>query len=66
MIHKHTYEAISHHGLSSKLMELGLQSAEVRKCAACGKEMTFILTKKNEWVPLFDDHEAEEEGILLA
>jgi len=66
MKHIHKYETISHHGISSELMELGIQAAEIRKCTKCQKEITFLLTKKGQWVPLFADREADEQDILLA
>jgi hypothetical protein len=66
MTHKHKYEALSHHGISSEIMELGIQAAEIRKCKSCDKETVFVLTKKDQWVPLFDEGESEEKDILLA
>ena len=65
-VHEHKYETASHHGITSELMELGLESAEVRKCSKCHKEMIFVLTKKGEWFPVIDDRAAEDKDILLA
>lgn len=66
MKHVHKYEPISHHGINPELMKLGLQSAEVRKCPKCQKEMIFVSTKKGDWFPVLDDRESEEQDILLA
>lgn len=65
MKHKHKYEAVSHHGITAELRELGLQAAEIRQCSVCKKEMAFLQTKKG-WFPLFPDTEADEQDILLA
>lgn len=65
MKHRHKYETVTHHGITSELMELGIQAAEVRKCVKCEKEMPFVLTKKG-WFPLFTEREADEKDILLA
>jgi hypothetical protein len=66
MKHVHKYETISHHGITSELMDLGIKAAEIRKCKKCQKEMPFVLTHKGEWVPLFDDMESDDQDILLA
>ncbi|MBI5213447.1 MAG: hypothetical protein HY957_08765 [Nitrospirae bacterium] len=66
MKHVHKYETISHHGIISELMDLGIKAAEIRKCKKCQHEMTFVLTPKGEWVPLFDDREADDQDILMA
>lgn len=66
MNHEHSYEPLSHHGITSEVMELGIHAAEVRKCAACGKQAVFVQTKKGKWVPLFDEREAEGKDILMA
>ncbi len=65
MKHKHRYEAIYHPALTSKTMALGIKAAEIRKCATCQKEMTFVLTKDG-WFPLFEDKESDKQDILLA
>lgn len=66
MKHIHKYETVSHHGITSELSELGLQSAEIRKCSKCKKEKIFVLTQKGEWFPLIDERESDEQDILLA
>lgn len=66
MKHVHKYETISHHGITSELMDLGIKAAEIRKCKKCQKEMPFVLIQKGEWVPLFDEMESNERDILLA
>lgn len=66
MKHTHRYETISHHGITSELMDLGIKAAEIRKCKTCHKEMPFVLIHKDEWFPLFDDRESDEQDILLA
>ncbi|MFA4830388.1 MAG: hypothetical protein WC855_03140 [Thermodesulfovibrionales bacterium] len=65
MKHKHTYETISHHSPTPGTIKLGIKAAELRRCTACKKEMTFILTKEG-WFPLFEDKEADKQDILLA
>jgi hypothetical protein len=66
MKHAHKYESFSHHGISSELMELGIEAAETRKCGKCGKEMPFLLTRKSGWIQLFRESESDEKDILLA
>jgi hypothetical protein len=66
MNHIHKYETLSRHGIPSELMEFGIEAAELRKCKKCGKEMPFLLTKKGDWVPLFQDGETDQQDILLA
>ena len=66
MKHDHKYEPISHHGVTSELMELGLQSAEIRQCTKCQKEMVFVQTRKGEWFPVIDDRHSQDQDILLA
>ena len=66
MKHIHKYETISHQRISAALTELGIQSAEIRRCKTCHKEMTFLMTKKGEWVPLLDENESDKQDILLA
>ena len=66
MKHVHKYETISHHGITSELMDLGIKAAEIRKCKKCQHEMPFVLTPKGGWVPLFDDREADDQDILMA
>ncbi len=66
MKHIHKYEPVSHHGIRSELIELGLQAAEIRRCSKCHKEMTFVQTKKGEWIPLIDERETDEQDILMA
>ena len=66
MKHVHKFETLLHHDIRSELMEFGLQAAEIRKCSKCRKEMTFLQTKKGEWLPLFDERSSDERDILLA
>jgi hypothetical protein len=66
MNHVHKYESVSHHGISTGLMEFGIEAAEIRKCKKCGREMPFLLTKKGDWVPLFAESETDQQDILLA
>jgi hypothetical protein len=66
MKHVHKYEAIYHPGLSGEAMDLGIKAAEIRRCETCKKEMTFIFTKKDKWIPLFKDEEVSQQDILLA
>lgn len=66
MKHVHKYETLSHQGIPSELLKLGIQAAEIRKCKGCHKEMPFLQTKKGEWIPLFDDRQSDEQDILLA
>jgi len=66
MKHVHTYEPVSHHGVTAELMDLGIRAAEIRKCGTCQKMMPFVQTKKGEWFPLFDDIETDEKDILMA
>ncbi|MEW6118335.1 MAG: hypothetical protein AB1553_15785 [Nitrospirota bacterium] len=66
MTHEHTYEPVSHHGITSELMELGIQGAEIRRCTTCKREAVFILTRKGQWFPLFDERREEEQDILMA
>ncbi|MCL4491184.1 MAG: hypothetical protein M1510_04635 [Nitrospirae bacterium] len=66
MKHGHKYEPLFHHGVTSDVMELGIQAAEIRKCKKCEKQAVFVLTKKGRWVPLLDEQEAEGKDVLLA
>lgn len=66
MKHVHKYEALSHHGVTSEVMDLGIQAAEIRKCAKCGKQAVFVQTRKGKWVPLIDEQESEGKDVLLA
>jgi hypothetical protein len=66
MKHKHKYETLSHPGITSEVMEHGIQAAEIRKCESCDKQVIFLLTRGNLWVPLFDETESGEKDILLA
>ncbi|MBI5848007.1 MAG: hypothetical protein HZB31_08680 [Nitrospirae bacterium] len=66
MNHIHKYESVSHHGISAKLMEFGIEAAEMRKCKKCGQQMPFLLTKKGDWVALFAEGETDQQDILLA
>ncbi len=65
MKHRHEYEAVNHPNPSSEAKTLGIKATEMRKCKTCQKVMPFVMIKK-EWVPLFDDPESHDEGILLA
>lgn len=64
--HVHTYETVSHHGVTYELTELGIESAEIRKCSECKKESIFVLTKKGDWFPVIDESRTPETDILLA
>ncbi len=66
MNHVHKYESVSHHGISTELMEFGIEAAEMRRCKKCGKEMPFLLTKRGVWVSLFAEGETDQQDILLA
>lgn len=66
MRHLHTYEPLVHRRISPELLKSGLESAEIRKCTECGKEMPFVLTARGSWVPLFEEMDADEQDILLA
>ena len=66
MNHVHIYESVSHHGISTELMEFGIEAAEIRKCKKCEKEMPFLLTRKGSWIALFADSETNQQDILLA
>jgi len=65
MDHKHQYETVFRHSVTPKPAELGIKAAEVRECKQCGKEMIFVYIG-DEWAPLFEDVEREEQDILLA
>jgi len=64
--HVHKYETISRHGITYELLELGLEAAELRRCATCQKEMIFVLTKKDKWFPVVDERSVPDPDILLA
>ncbi len=66
MKHTHKFEAISHHSVSPEVMDCGIQSAETRKCTKCEKQAIFVLTKKGQWVPLFEERKTGEKDILMA
>jgi hypothetical protein len=66
MKHVHKYQAISHQTINPQLIDLGIHSAELRRCSKCQKEMMFMLIKKGEWIPVFEDRESDEKDILLA
>lgn len=66
MKHVHKYESASHHGVPAELAEFGIEAAELRKCSKCGREMPFLLTKKGDWIPLFEEAETDVKDILLA
>ena len=65
MKHRHEYESVSHPSPSTKAKTLGIKETEIRKCRVCQKEMPFVMIKK-EWVPLFEDPDSSDEGILMA
>lgn len=65
MTHRHEYEPSYHPALTPEAKALGIKAAEIRKCKSCGHEMTFIFIK-SDWVPLFEEKEADERDILLA
>ena len=52
MKHIHKYTSVSHPGLTSEAMSLGIKAAEIRRCETCKKETTFIQTTKDKWIPL--------------
>lgn len=66
MKHVHKYETEAHLGINPRLMEIGVRSAEIRKCMTCLKEMTFVQIREGDWLPLLDDRETDEQDILLA
>ncbi len=67
MKHKHTheYESTYHPSPTAEAKALGITAAEIRKCKICKQEMTFVQLKNN-WVPLFEDQEFEDQGVLLS
>lgn len=65
MKHRHEYESVYHPSPTVEAKALGITSAEIRKCAVCQKEMTFVFTK-GQWFPLFEEGESGEKDILLA
>jgi hypothetical protein len=65
MEHKHEYEAYYHPYVSKQAKELGIKAVELRKCTKCEREMTFVLTN-DEWIPLFEYKEGDEQDILMA
>ncbi len=66
MKHVHQYETVSHHVVRQELIEHGIQTAEMRKCTECHREMPFVRTKKGDWLPLFEDREQDTHDILMA
>mgnify|MGYP001568967397 FL=1 len=66
MKHIHKYKTEAHLGINPRLIEMGVQSAEIRKCRTCHKEMTFVQIREGDWLPLLDDRETDEQDILLA
>lgn len=66
MNHIHKYESISHHGISTELMEFGIEAAEMRRCKKCGKETPFLLTRRGDWISLFAEEKTDKQDILLA
>lgn len=66
MKHVHKYQTVSHPIVSADAGELGISGAEIRRCEGCQKELVFILTKHEKWIPLFEDRVADEQDILLA
>lgn len=66
MKHVHKYETVSHPVVSAEAGALGISGAEIRRCVDCQKELVFVLTRRDKWVPLFEEREADEKDILLA
>ncbi|MBF0559388.1 MAG: hypothetical protein HQL08_11485 [Nitrospirae bacterium] len=66
MKHKHKFETLSHPGITSEIMEHGIQAAEIRKCESCDKQTIFLMTRHGHWVPLFDETESGANDILLS
>jgi hypothetical protein len=68
--HVHKYETILHHGVTYELTELGVESAELRRCSECQKETVFVMinkgAKKGEWFPVIDETTTPDTDILLA
>lgn len=64
--HIHTFETVTHHGVSDEARENGIQAAEVRRCKKCEKEVLFLENKKGLWFPLFEEEGSNEREILLA
>lgn len=65
MEHRHEYEAVYHPNPSAPAKTIGIKAAEMRRCKTCLKEMPFVMIK-NSWIPLFEDSESGDQGILLA
>jgi hypothetical protein len=65
MEHRHEYEAVYHPNPSAAAKTIGIKAAEMRKCKTCQKEMPFVMIR-DHWVPLFEDTESGDQGILLA
>jgi hypothetical protein len=65
MEHKHEYEAVYHPNPSGAAKSVGIKAIEMRRCKTCQKEMPFVMIGQN-WVPLFEDTESGDQGILLA
>lgn len=64
--HTHNFEAISHRGVTDEARENGIQAAEIRRCRRCKVESIFLMNKKGDWFPLFEEEEMNERDILLA
>jgi hypothetical protein len=65
MEHKHDYVAVYHPNPSAPAKEIGIRAIEMRKCKSCQKVMPFVMIHHG-WVPLFEDTESGDQGILLA
>jgi len=65
MAHTHDYQTIERHAVSLEAGELGIESAETRKCSQCGEETVFLLSHGN-WLPLYEKSTLTEKDIMLA
>ncbi len=63
--HVHKFETVTHRGVSNQARGNGIQAADIRKCEKCGYEAIYLMNKKGEWFPLFEEDLTEGE-ILLA
>jgi len=65
MAHTHDYQTIERHAVSNEAGEIGIESAEIRKCSQCGEEAIFLLSH-GKWLPLYDNSTLTEKDIMLA
>lgn len=65
MAHKHDYETVERHAVSTEAEGIGIRAAETRKCKSCGEETVFLLSH-DDWLPLYDKATRSEKDILMA